>query len=347
MENKRNFGIDLLRMVSMTFIVIMHLLGQGGVIGASGVGPNVGTAAWVLEICAFCAVNIYALISGYVGADSKFKLSRLIVLWLEVVFYTVLITAVVSFIKPEAITEWSWTNAFLPVSNSQYWYITAYFGMSLFAPLINLGVKNASKRLVLVLCFIDVIAFMVVPCFMQIDVFNMKSGYSMLWLLILYFFGAAIKKLELDKKVSPWISAFTYIFSSFLTWMLFRGGNSYLINYISPLMFTAALGIVTFFAGLDIKTKPAKAIIALLSPGSLAVYLIHVHPLIWDNYVKGIAVPYVNHGWFVMVLSVIGTACAAYIVGALFDRLRILLFDLIGLKKLFSKLDDFLFTEKN
>ena len=34
-ETKRNYGIDLLRIVSMVMIVILHILGQGGVLDAA------------------------------------------------------------------------------------------------------------------------------------------------------------------------------------------------------------------------------------------------------------------------------------------------------------------------
>ena len=75
MNNKRerNYGIDLLRIVSMLMVVVLHVLGQGGVLKTStplSIGYSV---AWILEIAAYCAVNCYALISGYVGVNSKFK----------------------------------------------------------------------------------------------------------------------------------------------------------------------------------------------------------------------------------------------------------------------------------
>ena len=87
-EKKRNYGIDLLRMLSMFMIVNLHVLGQGGAM-VRIVGDEAGYyAAWFLETCAYCAVDCYGLISGYVGVNGKFRPARLLELWLQVFFYS-------------------------------------------------------------------------------------------------------------------------------------------------------------------------------------------------------------------------------------------------------------------
>ena len=48
-KRERNYGIDLLRIVSMLMVVILHVLGQGGVLKSSeplSVGYSV---AWLLD----------------------------------------------------------------------------------------------------------------------------------------------------------------------------------------------------------------------------------------------------------------------------------------------------------
>ena len=102
-EYTRNYGIDLLRMFAMFLIAMLHVLGQGGVLNATVNSGTKNEAAWFLEICAYCAVNCYAIISGYVGISSKFKYTNIIMLWLQVAFYTLSITAVFSVLKPGTI----------------------------------------------------------------------------------------------------------------------------------------------------------------------------------------------------------------------------------------------------
>ena len=76
---ERNYGVDLLRIVSMAMIAMLHVLGHGGVLNASVNNVMVYSLAWLLEVGAYCAVNCYALISGYVGYGGKFKYSNIIV----------------------------------------------------------------------------------------------------------------------------------------------------------------------------------------------------------------------------------------------------------------------------
>ena len=64
---ERNYGIDLLRIVSMMMVVLLHVLGQGGILDGSDPLTVKSETAWLLEIGAYSAVNIYAMISGYVG----------------------------------------------------------------------------------------------------------------------------------------------------------------------------------------------------------------------------------------------------------------------------------------
>ena len=46
---------------------------------------------------AFGAVNTYAMISGFVSVDSHFKISNILILWLQVLFYGILINTVFFF----------------------------------------------------------------------------------------------------------------------------------------------------------------------------------------------------------------------------------------------------------
>ena len=56
---KRNYGIDMLRLVAMFFVVICHVLGHGGVMkNATGYNYSVSS---LLQIVAYCAVNCMPL----------------------------------------------------------------------------------------------------------------------------------------------------------------------------------------------------------------------------------------------------------------------------------------------
>lgn len=84
-EIKRNPGIDFLRLLAMYLVVVYHLLFHGGILDA---GQNSG-AAQLLRVLTLCAVDGFALISGYVGLREekpRFPVNRMARLWLQTLF---------------------------------------------------------------------------------------------------------------------------------------------------------------------------------------------------------------------------------------------------------------------
>lgn len=203
---ERNCGIDALRIVCMLMVTLLHVLGAGGVLeavdAAAAGAPTVHRAtAYFLECGALCAVNCYALISGYVGMGTKYKFTNMAVLWLRVVFYTVGITVIYRLMGDAAIDRETWMNAFFPVMRSYYWYFTAYAGLYLFMPFLSIGFERMKKRQVqaLMICFL--ICFSILPTLFGRDPFYAIGGYSMIWLMILYIAGRYIGKYGLFHRV--------------------------------------------------------------------------------------------------------------------------------------------------
>lgn len=75
----------------MFMVVILYVVGHGGILDKT-LGLTVkGEIAWFFQIACFCAVNCYALISGFVAIQSKRKWHTFVSLWFQVVFYCLLI----------------------------------------------------------------------------------------------------------------------------------------------------------------------------------------------------------------------------------------------------------------
>ena len=90
---ERSAGLDLLRSLCMLMVVILHLLGRGGVMAAAvPFTPNYHLT-WLWESAAYCAVDCYALLTGYLSVRSRFRPAPLLQLWLQVFCYSAGITA--------------------------------------------------------------------------------------------------------------------------------------------------------------------------------------------------------------------------------------------------------------
>ena len=67
MVKERDYGLDIVRIISMLGIVILHINGAGGVLGScQNVQAKYLASNWV-EICAYTSVDLFGLLSGYLG----------------------------------------------------------------------------------------------------------------------------------------------------------------------------------------------------------------------------------------------------------------------------------------
>ena len=341
---QRNRGIDLLRMTAMWMVVILHILNKGGVLAAAApLSAGQGTAR-LLETAAYCAVNCYGLISGYVGVQRRFRYSGALALWLRVAFYTLGITAVFACLMPGSVNGDRVLRAFFPVLFRQYWYVTAYFGMCLFIPFFNLLLNRLSKGQLRLLALSIVLVFSVLPTLRQKDVFLTDNGYSVLWLSCLYLLGGVLRLCGSQTSRRPASRGAIYAGCVLATWLVRLAGDRLwmartghlcdkvlLTAYTSPTVLLAAVALVLCFAELNIGPRFGR-FIESVSPLAFSVYLIHAHPLIWEHWLAGRFAFLADKPPILLASGVLGGAFAIYAVCSLADVLRAGLFRLFRVK---------------
>ncbi|MBQ8309736.1 MAG: acyltransferase [Clostridia bacterium] len=341
---ERNYGIDLLRMVSMLFVTVLHVLGQGGVLGASAKleDPLNNHVAWFLEIAAYCCVNCYALISGYVGVKSKFKYSNIVMLWLQVFFYTGIITLLFSHFYPEMVGEQQIWNMIFPAAKNQYWYFTAYFAMFFFIPFYNYAVNHMPQKQMRVMIIAAVILFSFLPSVFRTELFGAKisntfyisSGYNMMWLSVLYVIGAYVSKYNSFSSI-PKPACFLTYFVAVIATHLFKfctDNGSVAVNYTSPTILIAGFALLIGFSRLKFP-RSVRAVIKFMSPAAFGVYLVHVHPLIWEKFMKLRYYEFGSFDTWYMVVAVLVAALVIYLFCSCIDLVRHYLFKLLHLRQ--------------
>ena len=90
-SRKRDIGIEILRMLAMLLIVCQHFLNHGGIY--KNAGENVFLLHLINQLFA-PSVNIFVLISGYFSLNSHFKWQKPAGLYLQVIFYLLLMPLV-------------------------------------------------------------------------------------------------------------------------------------------------------------------------------------------------------------------------------------------------------------
>lgn len=211
----RNYGIDLFRIVAMFMIVTHHVLKHGG--GLEQVSGIQYTVTWLIEALILCAVNCYAIISGYAGYTEEtveIHYEKYIVLWLQVFIYSVGFAIAIQCISGTMELK-ELLKAFMPVTATQYWYFTAYTPVFFLSPWLKKFVYQLSIREAKV-CLGCITVFIGYSTFAGVfyDPFKLFGGYSFIWLTVLFLVGALIKKTGILNQVSTkkvWIVVLSLI----------------------------------------------------------------------------------------------------------------------------------------
>ncbi len=349
-HSERNHGIELLRIFAMLLAAVLHILKKGGVITASEGNLAAYSTVWLLEAAAYCAVNCYALISGYVGYSDRpkpLRLARCIELWLQVVFYSVIITTVYCIAGVGSVGVSDFADAFLPVTSKQYWYFTAYIGMFFFIPLLNALVRRLNRRALVSLCIMLIAVFSLYDTFASFwkkDPLALVGGHSPLWLGVLYIFGAAMKKLRVPESMSSKKALLIYASAAVFT-ALFKITGDRLLRFVpgslfvrdtSPTVLLCAAALLVAFA----RFKPCRKLTefaVLFAPAAFGVYLLHVSPLVFEH-VIGNRFAFIGRLPFPLIpFAVLSSAGVILAVGLAADKVRILLFKALGVPKMCRK----------
>ncbi|MBQ1410304.1 MAG: acyltransferase [Oscillospiraceae bacterium] len=340
----RNYGVDALRCAAMLLIVCLHVMNRGGAIPAAGTAA----ALWLypLRALASAAVNMYALISGFVMLHGKFHPARIFELWLQVWVLNAGIGLIGIRIDPEAMDTAFWIRYLFPFTQKAYWYFSAYVGVYAFSPLVNRSIRALDRIQAIALLWIMLLLFSLcgtLGYLNQGDPFSIGGGYSVLWLLALYVVGACIRQAGfLRRTPSRRLLALLLLTLAVLT-LLFtvvsssdapeflHALNGRLLDYISPLITLISVLMLLLFSRLRFGRR-AQPLIAFFSPLTFGVYIIHVHHVVWMP-LQGLFRPLLKLPGALLPLAVILSALGLFLCCAAVDWLRQQLFRLLHVRQ--------------
>lgn len=342
-----NYGIDLLRCLSMLMIVVLHIYNQGGVLTAIQKAAPKSLQyylSWGVRFLCLGAVNLYGMISGYVMLNSSFKPRRFFSLWLQVVVIALSICTVTQIFFSDRMSGQYWIKSALPVSQRLYWYFTCYAGVFLLSPIINRGIRALTDQQATGLLLGCILLFCVVAGIgysYSGDAFYLVGGYSVLWLLVLYVIGACLKKTGFLKKTKAWKLLLTMLvcFGASLAWYfakmpgILQDSKEIVMKYINPFLVVFDICLFVLLARTEFRSAFVKKVLRFAAPLTFSVYLLHLHPVIW-NFLDDRLLFVAKFPAWAQLPFVLGLAFAVFTVGIGLDWLRSLIFRLLRVDKL-------------
>lgn len=346
---QRNAGLDICRILAMIGIVLIHVVIQGGVLDVNAENSmNYWAGEW-LFICVICSVDIFAMLSGYLGIrKKKASVYRFLELITILLFYSIIITLCFLFIAPDKITGIrAFLNGIFPPLAGKYWYITCFIPVMIFQPYINTMLLALSEKQHLILVALEILIFSCIPSLVSVDFFRFQLGYSFVWLLVLYSIGAYLGRKTSNSAHYPRNRTAIILFfaislfllaGNYCGFVLFEGNIRYMVSYTSPFVLVMALLVLVTLA--NCPKIAASALTEKLSSAAFDVYMIHGHILIYD---------YVLHDgftwarqlpWYITPAVCVLCSVLIFIVCAFLGLLRIKLFqkaNINGLLQIVSK----------
>ena len=308
-SNERNLGIDLLRIVSMILIMLLHVLGQGGILKSAEVLSTNYDVAYFLEVLAYPSVAIFGMIMGYVGLNRRHSLSGWVYVFLQVLFYTIITTLIFMFAGPFVVSHLGSEagiakasdmlgassgfgtfvglseirKMFTPVMTEQYWYITAYLGLYFFMDGINHVINTMPRAKCRVMLIASVLLFSVLPVTTSVDAYSLKYGCSIICVFLFYSIGAYVRKYDIGVSLSNLNLVLIYLLSILFTWFSKIGIETFigysedapdrgniLINFHSPTVIIAGLMLLLLFSRMRIGKRAATSKDMSVSEGAAA-----------------------------------------------------------------------------
>lgn len=356
-KSKRNYGIDLYRILSMVNIINLHINLYSSNLN---IGPfsDKFKSIYLLEISSFWAVDGFGLISGVVGYR-RYKFSNLIYFWFQYSFYSFLFTLFLYLTKRLLLKDLF--MSIFPLGLYRRWYFNAYFCMYLFLPFINKGIDFVDKIIFRNLIYFYFLFFSVYHIIVVIfldrrtNFHFLNNGYSPLWLIILYIIGAYFGKFIINhntyNKNKMWNSIFwllIYFNCSLISYKIFSRllktnsniPNSILMNYIAPTTIIQAISLLIVFSSINVSNKYFQKLIIFFYPLTINIALIHSRlfrlEITKETFLKW--VKKLDNDFLFLKLYLL--SIAVYIFCGIMDILRAIIFKILKLRKLSQFLEN-------
>ncbi len=301
-ERKSNF--ELLRIISMLFIILWHFIYHGNIWSNSS---QLSSYFWsFLTSLIYIHVNLFVLLSGYFNCEKKFRLSKAISINNSIWFYSVIFVLLGIFVFNKNIPTIEIIKSLLPITFWDYWFLTCYLLLYFLSPILNTVINNIDNKKYKKIILVYFILLIFMPYITNGEFYNVDSGYSLINFVFLYLLGAYLKKNPIQdsyhfKKCSKnkikLILLNLYIFTAFVNFLIYIFGNnlinfdndlvkyigSNLINgflaYNNPLLIAGCVAFFLYFSLLDFKNR----YINIISKYVLGCYLITE-----NNYIRDI-----------------------------------------------------------
>lgn len=196
----RQSKFELLRIICMVGVITGHALQSLYELHTANFSVLNTAQIFLMNIC-IVAVNCFVMISGYFRIRQSWK--GITGLWMQLLFYAVVSFMLCLWLRPEQSLLVGIKRIIFPLSESGLWFIAAYVGLYLMAPLLNAALDHQSRqqklRTLVLLLIVDVyLGYM-----HQAEEITI-SGYHLIHFIVLYWLGNCLNEFRAKLVSEKW-----------------------------------------------------------------------------------------------------------------------------------------------
>ena len=342
MIKQRESNIEVLRIVSMFFVLVIHanfLSNEAPTTSLAMQSPITAYTQFVFASISFTCVNIFVLISGWFGI--RFKWRGVFSFLFQCIFWGIVGWGVAFILESERTFCFKDICTCLMLYEEDYWFVKSYLLLYFMAPLLNIFAENASKSqfLVFLICFY---LFQSVFGWATYAVDFFEAGYSTMSFVGLYLL-AKYTRIYVPKwslcslRTDICLILCIVLSTSVLSFVTVRHGINIvwikMYSYINPVIIFESLRMVVSFSKFHFHNK----FINWVAASAFAVYLLHCNTYIFrPYYVKVSQFLFQNYGGVVYVVYTALFMLFIFICAIIVDKIRIVI-DRILFSTLFSR----------
>lgn len=271
----RESGLELLRIIAMLMIILHHvILYTGFNITSEGVFK----LANVLKNGGKLGVDIFVLISAYFMVNKNFKLSRVLNIFFQTWFYSVVIYLIFLISGTIQFDLKMLFQAIFPLIYGEYEFVTSYVMLLFLSPWLNLIIKNINKNFYKIGLFFLLVLIVLFPYFNKLilkQFIEFPNINMLVWFVVLYFVAGYIRlyKIKVNKLILVIFLALFVLFQVIYA-IKFDNRESY-YNYAFG---NISISITLFLIFKDFKFR--SKIINIIASTTFGIFLIHENPAI-------------------------------------------------------------------
>lgn len=334
LTRKRSSNVELLRIISMLLIVSHHFSVHGGFDSLDSI--TMFNKVWLqfIQLGGKIGVDIFVIISGYfLIQSSKNKLSKVLKLWVHLLFYSLIIYLVFVIAGDATLSIKELIINIFPVIFTKWWFASTYFILYLLTPYLNKLLISFSKNEYQNFLILLTVLWCIIPTFTT----NLFQSNPLIWFIYLYALAGYIRLYGLLDRVRAKTCILLAVLTSMLTFLsaVIFDILGLKINFFSvhatyffemqklPILITSVL-LFLGFSRIDIGSNK---VINIVASATFGVYLIHdnnyVRVFLWENLFKNAAYA---HSDYLIPYSIL-VIISVYIVCTLIELMRIYLIE--------------------